>query len=81
MQKFILSALLSTSVSLQLHSISVSAADVDFTKKSLDDMAVYFNGKGAKYDEAYYKQLTTCMAKDNDDILIPSQDAAWKGMV
>jgi len=46
MQKFILSALLST---------SVSAADVDFTKKSLDDMAVYFHGSGSHYDPTYYK--------------------------
>ena len=50
-------------------------------KKMLDDMEVYFNGKGAVYDPVYFKKLNDCMAKYDDTLLVESQNNAWKGMM
>merc|ERR1712166_1308906 len=59
---------------------ATTAADTTNMKKMLDDMADFYK-KGDTYDEEYFKELTTCMAKYDDDLLIPSQDNAWKEML
>lgn len=46
----------------------------------LDDMEVYFNGQGSKFDDKFYGKLLTCLGKYEDDILVQSQDFAWKGL-
>ena len=56
-------------------------AEDSFMKKMLDDMEVYFHGKGSVYDPVYFDKLNACMAKYDDDILIESQNNAWKGMM
>jgi len=54
-------------------------ADQTHMVKMLDDMAIYFNE--TQYDRAYLAKLNECMAKDGDDILMKSQEAAWEGMI
>jgi len=57
----------------------VAAADQTHMVKMLDDMATYFNE--TQFDRAYLSKLNDCMAKDNDDLLLKSQEAAWEGMI
>ena len=59
---------------------ATTAADTTNMKKMLDDMADFYK-KGDVYDPEYFEELTTCMAKYDDDLLIPSQDNAWKEML
>ena len=59
---------------------ATTAAETVHMRKMLDDMADFYK-KGAVYDPEYFEELTTCMTKYDDDLLIPSQDAAWKGML
>jgi hypothetical protein len=33
-------------------------------------MQEYFDGKGAKYDQAYYNKLVACLNKFNDTLLL-----------
>lgn len=42
-------------------------------------MEVFFHGAGSKYDQGFYDKLLTCFAKFDDDMLVKSQDYAWKG--
>jgi hypothetical protein len=49
-------------------------------KKMLDDMEIYF-GPNTEFDPVYYEKLTTCMSSLGDDLLLPSQKDAWKGML
>lgn len=60
--------------------VGAAANDTTHMKKMLDDMADFYK-KGDVYDPEYFKELTTCMAKFDDDLLIPSQDNAWKEML
>ena len=60
--------------------VGAAANDTVHMRKMLDDMADHFK-KGAVYDPEYFEELTTCLKKYDDDLLIPSQDAAWKGML
>merc|ERR1712166_861413 len=60
--------------------VGATAADTTNMKKMLDDMADFYK-KGDVYDPEYFEELTTCLAKFDDDLLIPSQDNAWKGML
>ena len=60
--------------------VSATAADTTHMRKMLDDMADHYN-KGAVYDPEYFEELVTCMGKYDDDLLIPSQNAAWKEML
>jgi hypothetical protein len=53
----------------------------DQLKQSLDDMQKYFTPNMGVYDPAYYKNLTECMGKYDDDLLLKSQNGAWKGMI
>ena len=48
-------------------------------KKMLDDMADHYE-KGAVYDPKYFETLKTCMSSFGDELLLDSQEAAWKGM-
>ena len=75
MQQKVLALLLSTASATSVQ------ADDSFMKKMLDDMEVFFHGKGAQYDPVYFDKLNTCMAKYDDSILIDSQNNAWKGMM
>jgi hypothetical protein len=50
-------------------------------KKMLDDMAMYFGKEGDQYDPQYYANLTSCLAKFDDDLLPQSQEDAWTGMI
>lgn len=59
--------------------VSAATNSTTYMKKFLDEMAVYYSE--GSYDPVYYEKLTTCMAKDNDTLLIPSQNNAWKGML
>jgi len=45
--------------------------DTKYMKQMLDDMADYYH-KGDTYNDTYFDVLKTCMAKYDDDILIPS---------
>lgn len=45
----------------------------------LDDMAAHFK-PGDVYDPEYFETLKTCMSTWGDDLLLESQEAAWKGM-
>lgn len=45
----------------------------------LDDMANHFNEK--EFDREFLGKLNECMAKDDDDLLAKSQEAAWAGMI
>ena len=55
--------------------------DYTYMQKMLDDMEVYFHGKGSTYDPVYFQKLNECMAKYDDTILVDSQNNAWKGMM
>ena len=64
---------------ISIFSYLVGATDQTHMVKMLDDMAIYFNE--TQYDRAYLAKLNKCMAKDNDDLLTKSQEAAWSGMI
>ena len=58
---------------------AVIKSDKDWMKQFLDDMQAHFDGPGAKYNQTYYDELTTCMNKFDDEELLHSIRAAWKG--
>lgn len=46
----------------------------------LDDMETHYNGEGAKYNRVFLEDLTDCLGKWDDDVLLKSQNAAWAGI-
>ena len=60
--------------------VGAASNDTTHMKKMLDDMADFYK-KGDVYDPEYFAELTTCMAKYDDDLLIPSQNNAWAQML
>ena len=53
---------------------------MDHMKNSLDDLEVFFQkDTKAKFNQTYYTELLTCFKKFDDNILLKSQIAAWKG--
>lgn len=56
---------------------AASAPTTSHMKQALDDMADHYH-KGAKYDPEYFaNNITSCMAKFDDDLTARSQDTAW----
>ena len=49
--------------------VASSVNGAENMKKMLDDMAVYFGKEGDQYDPEYYANLTSCLAKFDDDLL------------
>ena len=49
-------------------------------KQFLDDMQAHFDGAGAKYNQTYYDELTTCMNEFEDRELLHGIKSAWKGI-
>jgi len=55
----------------------LKAADLTFTKQTLDDMANFYE-KGAVYDPDYFNHnLTSCFDKFNDDLSAKVQENMW----
>ena len=47
----------------------------------LDDMETHYNGQVSKqFDRVYLKNVTECLTKWDDEMLIKSQEAAWTGI-
>lgn len=44
-------------------------------------MQEHFDGKGSKYDQAYYDKLQACIRKFNDTLLPKAQNQMWKGQI
>lgn len=57
----------------------IKVDDKDYMRQQLDDMQEHFDGKGAKYNQAYYDKLTSCLNKFNDTLLLKAQNSMWKG--
>ena len=51
--------------------VAAFSNDTTHMRKMLDDMADYYS-KGSKYDPEYFDELTQCMNKYDDELLIPS---------
>ena len=60
--------------------------DRDHMKDAMDDIAIYWEGKSATYNETYYEKLKGCFHQFNHLLtlkeanLFDSQVAAWKGI-
>ena len=62
---------------LSLSLVASQPHDVSFLKNALDDMENHYV-PGKKFDRVYFEKLLKCFAKYDDELLIKSQNNAWK---
>jgi hypothetical protein len=43
----------------------------------LDGMESHYRGEGSKFNRVFLNDLTECLTKWDDDLLLQSQEAAW----
>ena len=48
-------------------------------QKYFNDMEDHYH-TGQNFNKVFFDELITCFEKDNDPILVASQEAAWKGI-
>lgn len=57
---------------------STTTQDSSHIKDALDLMQTHFDVKPSKFDQQYYDKILKCMGKYDDNLLVKSQDNAWK---
>ena len=46
----------------------------------LDGMESHYRGGGAKFNPVFLDDLTECLGKWDDDVLLQAQESAWAGI-
>jgi hypothetical protein len=46
-------------------------------QKMLDEMQQHYDGENAIFDRTYLWKLQTCFSKNDDEVLLESQENAW----